>query len=65
MPQKREWTVHEIGELISGVQLLRSRTEMASAFSRDPTEIEEKIAELGLATSTSPQEASAKGGARR
>ncbi len=56
MPQPREWTVDEIGELISGVQLLRPRTEMASALNRDPAEIEEKIAELGLATSSSIKE---------
>ncbi len=62
MAQLREWTVTELGELITGVQLLRTPTELASALNRDPREIEEKIGELGLARSTSAQRETAKRG---
>jgi hypothetical protein len=51
----REWTIDEVGELIAGVQLLRTPTELASALNRDPREVEEKIGELGLARSTAAQ----------
>ncbi len=49
MPQLRDWTVAEVGELIAGVQLLRTPTELAAALNREPREVEEKIADLGLA----------------
>ncbi len=49
MPQLRDWTVAEVGELIAGVQLLRTPTELAAALNRQPQEVEEKIADLGLA----------------
>ncbi len=62
MAHLREWTVTELGELITGVQLLRTPTELASALNRDPREIEEKIGELGLARSTSAQRETAKRG---
>ncbi len=47
MPQLRDWTVAEVGELVAGVQLLR--TPIAGALNRQPQEVEEKIADLGLA----------------
>ncbi len=48
MPSSKEWTVQEVGELIAGVELLRSPGELSSALGRDEQEIKSKIAELGL-----------------
>jgi hypothetical protein len=50
MTQPREWTVDEVGELVTGVQLLRTPAELSSALHRDVAEIEAKMAALGLAT---------------
>jgi hypothetical protein len=49
MPQMTEWTLAEVGELIAGVQLLRTPAELSSALGRNPEGIEDKIVELGLA----------------
>jgi hypothetical protein len=55
MPQMTEWTLAEVGELIAGVQLLRTPAELSSALGRTLEEIEEKIMELGLAKSYMPR----------
>jgi hypothetical protein len=55
MPQMKEWTLAEVGELIAGVQLLRTPVELSSALGRTLEEIEEKIMELGLAKTYAPR----------
>jgi hypothetical protein len=48
MSSSREWTVEEVGVLVSNIDLLTTPAELSSALGRDEQEIMNKIAELGL-----------------
>ena len=48
MPPTKDWSIEELGELVLGLQLLRSPADMASSLGRDERDVENKILELGL-----------------